>query len=170
MTYSIRLRIKILCLSVLAVLSSMQLAFAQSEALSLEEIVTLKRVSAVRMNPAGNEIAYLLSVHRELYKDDDGKPYHERNRTKFGIAAMPATHGKTGMLTMVISGDGMLYAIDNGGKYPSAYPKGNDPANTGWKMFVSRAAAERVAKKKAAFAKLSGPEKMNASRRRCYAG
>ena len=38
----------------------------------LEEIVTLKRVKSVRMSPNGDAIAYLLSVPRTLYEDDDG--------------------------------------------------------------------------------------------------
>ena len=40
--------------------------------LSLEEIVTLKKVKSVHMSPNGDAIAYLLTVPRTLYEDDDG--------------------------------------------------------------------------------------------------
>ena len=40
--------------------------------LTLEEIVGLKRVTSAAMSPAGDRIAYLKSVPRELYVDANG--------------------------------------------------------------------------------------------------
>jgi dipeptidyl aminopeptidase/acylaminoacyl peptidase len=45
--------------------------------LSLEEVVGLNRVISVAMSPAGDRIAYLKSVPRELYVDADGPAYVE---------------------------------------------------------------------------------------------
>ncbi len=106
MTYSIRLFVNILCLSLLTILGANQMAFAQSASLSLEEIVTLQRVTAVRMNPAGNKIAYLLSVHRELYKDDDGKPYHELHVVDLNGESHPYVSGKIDVSAFAWSVDG----------------------------------------------------------------
>jgi dipeptidyl aminopeptidase/acylaminoacyl peptidase len=54
-------------------------AFPASRAapLTLEDVSSLKQVTAVRMSPAGDRIAYLLQVPREIYSDADGLPYHE---------------------------------------------------------------------------------------------
>jgi len=41
-------------------------------ALTLEEVVSLKRVKTALMSPNGDAIAYLLSVPRTLYEDEDG--------------------------------------------------------------------------------------------------
>ena len=69
---SVRLR-NLLYFVPLTLLASLQISHAQSTALSLEEIVSLKQVSGVYMSPKGDQIAYLLSVPREIDKDDDGK-------------------------------------------------------------------------------------------------
>ncbi len=45
------------------------------DALNLEEIVGLKRVTSVALNPAGDQVAYLLAEPRELYVDADGPAY-----------------------------------------------------------------------------------------------
>ena len=106
MNYSIQSFVKILALFWLTILGSAQLAFAQSGTLSLEEIVTLKNVTAVRMNPAGDQIAYLLSVHRELYKDDDGKPYHELHVVDLNGNSRPFVSGKIDVSAFAWSVDG----------------------------------------------------------------
>ncbi len=54
---------------------------SQATPLTLEDISKIKRVTTVRMNPAGDRIAYRLQVPREIYKDDDGKAYHELHVT-----------------------------------------------------------------------------------------
>ena len=106
MNYSIQSFVKILALFWLTIFGSAQLAFAQSGTLSLEEIVTLKNVTAVRMNPAGDQIAYLLSVHRELYKDDDGKPYHELHVVDLNGNTRPFVSGKIDVSAFAWSVDG----------------------------------------------------------------
>jgi len=106
MTYSLRTLARTLFLFLLTTVGSTQLSFAQSDALTLEEIVTLKNVSAVRMNPAGDQIAYLLSVHRELYKDDDGKPYHELHVVDLDGDSRPFVSGKIDVSAFAWSVDG----------------------------------------------------------------
>ena len=76
-------RSHILNFLLLAILATAQLAHAQFDALSLEEIVSLNRVTGIYMSPKGDQIAYLLSVPREIYKDDNGKPYHELHVVNF---------------------------------------------------------------------------------------
>jgi len=101
-----KVRAIIPALFLLAVLNASQSAIAQSVPLSLEEIVTLNRVAAVRMNPAGDQVAYLLSVHRELYKDDDGKPYHELHVVDFDGASRAYVSGKIEVSAFAWSVDG----------------------------------------------------------------
>lgn len=67
---------RLLVLAVFAVQFTF-VAATQAEPLTLEDVASLKRVTAVRMSPVGDRIAYLLQVPRKLYEDDDGKPYHE---------------------------------------------------------------------------------------------
>lgn len=62
--------------SVLILLAA-QTAIGETAPLSLKDVVSLKRVAAAYLSPDGEQIAYLLSVPRQLYKDDDGKPYRE---------------------------------------------------------------------------------------------
>lgn len=50
-------------------------AGANGQPLTLEEIVSLKRVSQVRLSPDGDRALYLLSVPRTPYEDDNGLPY-----------------------------------------------------------------------------------------------
>ncbi|MGB5347096.1 MAG: hypothetical protein WBN23_13095, partial [Woeseia sp.] len=47
------------------------------QALTIEEVVAMKSVASVHMNPGGDRIAYTLSVPRELYVDDDGPSFEE---------------------------------------------------------------------------------------------
>jgi len=90
----------------LTILASVQLAYAQSNALSLEEIVSLKRVTEIHMSPKGDQIAYLLSVPREIYKDDDGKPYHELHVVDFNGVSRPYVSGKIDVSDVAWSADG----------------------------------------------------------------
>ncbi len=50
---------------------------AQASPLTLEDINSLRQVVSARMSPAGDRIAYLLQVPREVYVDDDGSAHHE---------------------------------------------------------------------------------------------
>ncbi len=88
------------------ILASVQLAYAQSDALSLEEIVSLKRVTGIYMSPKGDQIAYLLSVPREIYKDDDGKPYHELHVVDFDGVSRAYVSGKIDVSAVAWSADG----------------------------------------------------------------
>ncbi len=88
------------------ILASVQLAYAQSDALSLEEIVSLKRVTGIYMSPKGDQIAYLLSVPREIYKDDDGKPYHELHVVDFDGVSRTFVSGKIDVSAVAWSADG----------------------------------------------------------------
>jgi dipeptidyl aminopeptidase/acylaminoacyl peptidase len=96
----------ILYFLLLTVFASVQLAYAQSNSLSLEEIVSLKRVTEVHMSPKGDQIAYLLSVPREIYKDDDGKPYHELHVVDFDGVSRPYVSGKIDVSSAAWSADG----------------------------------------------------------------
>jgi dipeptidyl aminopeptidase/acylaminoacyl peptidase len=49
----------------------------QAIPLTIEDVNSLKQVAAARINPAGDRIAYLLQVPREIYVDDDGPSYRE---------------------------------------------------------------------------------------------
>jgi len=93
-------------LFLLTAFGTSQSTSAQSTSLSLEEIVTLKRVTAVRINPAGDQIAYLLAVPRELYKDDDGKAYHELHVVDLQGASRPFVSGKIDVTAFAWSVDG----------------------------------------------------------------
>ena len=93
-------------LILLAVLAIPRMANGQSEPLSLEEVVALKVVAEARMSPRGDEIAYLLSVPRELYKDEDGRPYRELHVVDFDGQSRPYVSGKTDISTMAWSADG----------------------------------------------------------------
>ena len=48
----------------------------------------------------------------------------------FALCAVPAVHGKTGRRTFIISTNGTVFGIDNGGKPVEDYPA--DPAAAGW--------------------------------------
>jgi len=90
----------------LTFLASLQIAHAQAAALSLEEIVSLKQVTGVYMSPKGDQIAYLLSVPREIYKDDDGRPYHELHVVDFDGISRPYVSGKINISNVAWSVDG----------------------------------------------------------------
>jgi dipeptidyl aminopeptidase/acylaminoacyl peptidase len=90
----------------LTILASFQFAHAQSAALSLEEIISLKRVTGIYMSPNGDQIAYLLSVPREIYKEDDGKPYHELHVVDFDGVSRPYVSGKIDITDVAWSMDG----------------------------------------------------------------
>jgi dipeptidyl aminopeptidase/acylaminoacyl peptidase len=90
----------------LTILASVQPAYAQSDPLSLEEIVSLKRVTGIYMSPEGDQIAYLLSVPRQIYKDDDGKPYHELHVVDFDGVSRAYVSGKIDVSAVAWSADG----------------------------------------------------------------
>ena len=99
-------RSHILNFLLLTILATAQLAHAQFDALSLEEIVSLNRVTGIYMSPKGDQIAYLLSVPREIYKDDNGKPYHELHVVNFDGVSRAYVSGKTDVSAVAWSADG----------------------------------------------------------------
>ena len=104
-----RLIAQIICnLSVilLAMLGLVQASHAQTQALSLEEIVSLKHVTSVHMSPNGAQIAYLLSVPRALYKDDDGVAYQELHLVDLDGNSRPFVTGKIEITKAAWSADG----------------------------------------------------------------
>ena len=66
---------------------------SQAAPLTLEDVNSLKRVTTARMSPAGTQIAYLLQVPREIYKDANGLPYRELHVTDLEGNSMPYVTG-----------------------------------------------------------------------------
>ena len=90
----------------LATFGLVQISHAQTQALSLEEIVSLKQVTSVHMSPNGDQIAYLLSVPRALYKDDDGAAYQELHLVDLDGHSRPFVTGKIEISKAAWSADG----------------------------------------------------------------
>jgi dipeptidyl aminopeptidase/acylaminoacyl peptidase len=65
----------------------------QAAPLTLEDVSSLRQVTTVRMSPAGEHIAYLLQVPREIYEDADGPPYHELHITDLEGNSKPYVTG-----------------------------------------------------------------------------
>lgn len=84
---------RLLSCFLLTALFSTQTAFSQLPGLSLEDVVSLKSVSGVFMSPGGDRIAYLLSVPRDLYSDDDGKAYAELHIVDLDGVSRPYVSG-----------------------------------------------------------------------------
>ena len=66
---------------------------SHAEPLTLEDVNMLKQVTAARMSPAGDQIAYLLQVPREIYRDADGPAYHELHVTDLEGNSKPYVTG-----------------------------------------------------------------------------
>ena len=79
---------------------------AQATPLTLEDVNVIKQVVTVRMNPAGDRIAYLLQVPREIYVDDDGKPYRELHVTDLKGNSMPYVTGDVEITDIAWAADG----------------------------------------------------------------
>lgn len=76
------------------------------ETLSLEEIVSLQRVTDAAMSPAGERIAYLRSVPRTLYVDADGPAWVELHVTDFEGNSTPYVTGKVTISDFAWAADG----------------------------------------------------------------
>jgi dipeptidyl aminopeptidase/acylaminoacyl peptidase len=74
--------------------------------LTLEDVNAIKQVVTVRMNPAGDRIAYLLQVPREIYVDDDGKPYRELHVTDLKGNSTPYVIGDVEITNIAWAADG----------------------------------------------------------------
>jgi len=81
-------------------------ATAVASPLTLEDISSLKQVVTARMNPAGDRIAYLLQVPREIYVDDDGSAYHELHVTDLNGNSTPFVTGDADVTDIAWSADG----------------------------------------------------------------
>ena len=79
---------------------------AEASPLTLEDINSLKQVATARINPAGDRIAYLLQVPREIYVDDDGKPYHELHVTDLNGNSIPYVTGDVEITDIAWAADG----------------------------------------------------------------
>jgi len=101
------------------------IAHGQTEPLSLEEVASLKVVTEARMSPNGNEVAYLLSVPREIYKDEDGRPYRELRVVDFDGVSRTYVSDKTDISAMAwsVTGDSIFFVAkrDSDAKFNSLY-------------------------------------------------
>ena len=90
--------------------------------LSLEEIVTLKKVKSVHMSPNGDAIAYLLTVPRTLYEDDDGDAWVQLHVVDLKGSSRAYFSGQVKVSSVAWSTDGnTLYFVarrDTDAKYP----------------------------------------------------
>jgi len=75
-------------------------------ALSLEETVTLKQVTNAIISPNGNAIAYLLSVPRTLYKDEDGPAWKQLHVVDMEGKSRPYFSGQVSVSGVAWSHDG----------------------------------------------------------------
>jgi len=91
---------------VLMIIGALFSGVAIAQPLTLEDVSTIKRVTTVRMSPAGDRIAYLLQVPRKLYEDDDGKPYHELHITDLEGNSTPFVTGDIDITDVAWSADG----------------------------------------------------------------
>ncbi|MGR9092862.1 MAG: hypothetical protein ACU85U_20010, partial [Gammaproteobacteria bacterium] len=97
MTFTTLTRTIVVCLSLVLL---PQAGSAQAQPLSLEETVALRGVSNARMSPVGDRIAYLLSIPRALYEDDDGQPYRELHVVDFDGNSRPYVSGEIDVTAM----------------------------------------------------------------------
>ncbi|HMB73438.1 MAG TPA: S9 family peptidase [Gammaproteobacteria bacterium] len=74
--------------------------------LSLAEIVQLRTVSSARLSPDGERIAYLLSVPREPYVDDDGGPWRELHVVDLQGRSRPFVAGEVSIRDVIWAHDG----------------------------------------------------------------
>jgi dipeptidyl aminopeptidase/acylaminoacyl peptidase len=95
---------------ILALAASLVLVSGHTNALAapltLEDVNAMKQVVTVRMNPAGDRIAYLLQVPREIYVDNDGKPYRELHVTDLKGNTTPFVTGAVEITDIAWAVDG----------------------------------------------------------------
>lgn len=99
-------RIHRLCLAVLVLASAAMPVSAEQPPLSIEELVGLHEVSALRLSPDGDDIAYLKAVPRALYEDDDGPSYHELHVVDLDGDSRPYVTGKIDITAFAWAADG----------------------------------------------------------------
>ena len=87
-------------------------ANAQATPMTLEDVAKLKSINTVRMSPNGDRIAYLLTVHREVYVEEDGPPYHELHVVDVDGNSAPYVTGKVDITSIAWAPDGeSLYFV-----------------------------------------------------------
>ena len=98
----------------LILLGGMDMAAGQNEPLTLDEIVTLKTVVSATLSPSGEHIAYVLSVPRVPYVDDDGGAYRELHVTDLGGNSRGFITGKVniGQIAWSIDGETVYYLAE----------------------------------------------------------
>lgn len=99
-------------------------AFSDDDVLTLEDIVTLKRVSQIAANPTSDSIAYVLEAPRALYQDEMGPAWQELHVVDHAGRARPFVTGKETVLAVAWSADGRtLYYVAKRGEdeFPSLY-------------------------------------------------
>jgi dipeptidyl aminopeptidase/acylaminoacyl peptidase len=105
-------RLPICLLALLMAFSFPSLISAQTNGLSIEDTVALRLVTSARMSPDGEQIAYQLVVPREIYKEDDGKPYRELHIVDLEGNSRPYVSGKIEVTNFAWSADGKsLYFV-----------------------------------------------------------
>ena len=82
------------------------LTTAQAAPMTLEDVSAIRQVTTVRMNPAGDRIAYLLQVPREIYKAADGVPYHELHLSDLEGNSTPYVAGEIDISNIAWAADG----------------------------------------------------------------
>ncbi|MDH3439705.1 MAG: prolyl oligopeptidase family serine peptidase [Gammaproteobacteria bacterium] len=105
--------------------------------LSLEDIASLKSVTSVRMSPNGDRIAYLQFVQREVYVEDDGRPYHELHVVDLEGNSTPFVTGKVDI-------GNIAWAPDGGSLYFVAKRDPEAKFNSIWNIRMSGGEASKV--------------------------
>ena len=70
-------KLPILTLTISLIVLSQNVFAKKEKQFSLEQLVEMKSVVDVAVSPNGEHFAYLVKVPRDVYSDDDGKPYVE---------------------------------------------------------------------------------------------
>ncbi len=84
----------------------------RAEGLTVEDVVRLHQVTAVRLSPAGDSIAYLKTVPRTLYEDADGRPWQELHVVGLDGRSRPYVTGQIEITSAAWSADGQaLYFV-----------------------------------------------------------
>jgi dipeptidyl aminopeptidase/acylaminoacyl peptidase len=114
----------LLAASLLSAVAVVQ-ARAENPPLSVEEIVTLKEVSKVAINPNGDAIAYLLTVPRTLYEDLAGPAWVQLHVVNAAGRSRPYFSGQVEVSDLAWSADGSeLYFVakrDVQAEFPDLY-------------------------------------------------
>ena len=89
-------------------------ASGQGEPLTLQDIVTLKRVASAVLSPDGQHIAYVLSVPRTPYVDENGSAYRELHITDLEGSSRGFITGEVniGQIAWSVDGETVYYLAE----------------------------------------------------------